>query len=168
VFLANAGSAKSEGVELAINAKPIDGLTLSAWTSWDDAILTSSFPATASAVGIDGDRLPYSSKFSANLSALEEFPITGQLSGLLGGQVSYVGDRFGDFVASSFAGVRPELPGYAKVDVRGGVRYGTWTVNLYANNVADRRGVISVNPTIANPTIYIQPRTMGLSLVKTF
>jgi len=73
----------------------VTGLTLGAWVSFNDAVLKEALPATA-AYGAEGDRLPFSSKFTANVSVEEAFPLTGRVSALVGGAVSYVGDRTGN------------------------------------------------------------------------
>jgi hypothetical protein len=82
--------------------------------------------------------------------------------------VSYVGNR--EDVFSSFTPLRQYLPAYKKADLRAGVKYESWTVNLYCNNVADGRGVISGGIGNAQPYSFylIQPRTIGLSVAKAF
>jgi outer membrane receptor protein involved in Fe transport len=167
VYISNGGGAKSEGAELSIDWKPLKGLTLGAWVAWNEAVLTKDFPPGSSAYGVSGDRLPYSSRFSGNLSVDQDFRVTKDVTGFLGGAVSYVGDRVGLFQTTA---VRQDYPGYARVDLHGGVKGDAWTVNLYVNNLADRRaplqGGLDGPNTYANAEsfIYIQPRTVGLSL----
>lgn len=170
-FYANGGHAKSQGVELSIESRPLQGLTVSAWVTWDEAALTQAFPANTAAYGESGDRLPYSSRFSGNLSLEQQFPLSGQVTGFVGSTVSYVGNREGIFTGTAGdPAPRQEFPGYVKSDVRGGVKYGTWTFNLFANNVADRRGILAggLGSNIPYAFQYIQPRTIGLSVAKTF
>ena len=168
-YNANAGRAKSQGVELSTEAKPVQGLTLSAWVTWSDAVLTEAFPADSPSVGMSGDRLPYSSRFSGNFSVQEDFPLGPRLTGFAAGTVSYVGDREGEFPNAS-PPVRQVYPGYAKTDLRVGVKYEPWTANLYVNNLTDNRGVLSGGLNAFPPFAfnYIQPRTVGLSLIRTF
>jgi iron complex outermembrane receptor protein len=85
--------------------------------------------------------------------------------------VSYVPDRVGEF--SSVYLVPPErqdLPDYTKIDLRAGVNYDTWKLNLYVNNLADKRGVLDGGLDLipSNAFLYIQPRTIGMSVSKTF
>ena len=40
----NAGNAKSQGVELSTELRPLRGLTLSAWATWNQAVLTQDMP----------------------------------------------------------------------------------------------------------------------------
>jgi hypothetical protein len=83
--------------------------------------------------------------------------------------MSYVGDRVGTFVPFA-TGPRTDFPAYAKVDLRAGVKYESWTVNVYANNVADKRGVLGGGAGTYSSFAYydIHPRTIGLSVTATF
>jgi outer membrane receptor protein involved in Fe transport len=89
------------------------------------------------------------------------------VTGFVGGSVSYVGDRVGNFTAPPPAvPPRQDYPAYTKVDARLGARFGSWTVNLYANNLTDERGILFGGlGTVPNPAAftYIQPRTFGLT-----
>jgi outer membrane receptor protein involved in Fe transport len=164
----NASAAKSQGVELSLEAKPLRGLTASAWVVWNEAELTQSFPDGA-AYGVPGGRLPYSSRWSGNLSVNQEFPLPG-MTGFVGASLVYVGDRLGGFTGATAAPApREYLPAYARTDLHTGVRYDTWTVNLYVNNTFDKRGVLDTGSDMFPPsTLYIQPRTFGVTLSKVF
>jgi len=165
-FLANGSRAKSQGLELSTQLTPLTGLTLGAWVAWNDAVLTEPFPPGSSVYGVAGDRLPFSPHFSGNFSLDEEFPLGAAVTGFVGGSVSYVGDRVGNFTSPPpSVPPRQDYPAYTKIDLRLGARFGSWTVNLYANNVTDQRGIIFGGlGTVPNPAAftYIQPRTVGL------
>ncbi len=167
-YFVNGGTAKSQGLELAAQALPLRGLTLAAWVAWNDAELTSNLPPE-SAIGSAGDRLPYSSRFSGNVSVLEEQAITGTTTAFAGASMSYVGDRY-DIFSGTPGQVRGHFPGYTKVDAHAGIRRGSWTVNLFVNNAGDRRGVLATTPVgpTTNAYTFIQPRTVGLSLSLNF
>jgi len=165
-YTANGSRAKSEGLEVSAEAHPWEGGHISAWGSYDDAALTQNFPPLA-AFGMAGDRLPDSSRFSGNLSLQQDFPLARSVTGFVGGAVSYFSDSEGLFTSSA---VRQVYPAYARTDLRGGARFGLWQVNLYANNVADKRAVLSGGLGSTFPTYFqiIQPRTIGLSIVRKF
>jgi hypothetical protein len=150
-----------------VESKPLIGLTVGAWVAWGEAKLTQAFPNTSTAYGAVGDRLPYSSRLSGNVSARQDFPLTNRVTGFVGGSVSYVGDREGEFTSSA---MRQNLPSFARTDLQAGVKYASWTVNLFVNNVADRRGLLTGGLGSYPPFAfsYIQPRIAGLSVVKTF
>jgi iron complex outermembrane recepter protein len=166
-YLANGSRAKSEGAELSVESRPLRGLIIDAWVTVDDAALTAAFPATSSAYGLKGDRLPYGSRFSGNLSLEQDFPLTSRVSGFVAGEVSYVGNREGVFTGSP---QRQYFPDYAKTNLRGGIKYESWTANFFVNNVADKRGILNGGIGLALPTefYYIQPRTVGVSVAKAF
>jgi len=168
-YQVNGGHAKSEGVELSAEVRPAKGLTLSAWAVLNNPVLTENFPPASivAGTGVDGAKLPFASRFSAHVSAQQAFPIHGDLSGYLGGMLSYVGERDGGFVAVA---PRQVYPAYAKLDLRAGFDYATWTLNLYADNVTDRRGMLSGGIGQFPPFAfnYIQPRTIGLNIAKSF
>jgi iron complex outermembrane recepter protein len=164
---ANGGAAKSEGTELTVESRPLTGLAIAAWVAYDDAVLTEAFPAGSTAYGVPGNRLPNSTRWSGNLSVQQDFPLPNGATGFVGATASYVGDRLSVFQSTD---LRQRFPSYTKTDLRAGLRYDAWTFNLYANNVADVRGVlnggIGFDPPFAFD--YIQPRTIGVSLVRLF
>lgn len=170
-YVGNAAGAKSEGLELSTEARPIAGLTIGAWVSWNEAVLTQTVPGAGQngeIFGFTGDRLPNTARISGNLSLNYDFALMADMKGFVGGALSYVGDREDAFSSSSPQ--RQDLPAYAKLDLRTGAKYDSWTANLYVNNVADKRGLISggVGNAIPYAFYYIQPRTVGLSVSKTF
>ena len=165
-YFVNAGAAKSQGVELSVESSPLQGLRLGAWASFDDAVLTKPFPAQSSAVGLDGDRLPHSSRFSGNFSADQELPLRGTLSAYVGASIAYVGNRAQDF-RPSVSQPQPMFPGYTKLDMHIGLRQDSWQLSLYANNLTDRRGILAFDPD-ENGYLIIQPRTVGLSISQSF
>jgi iron complex outermembrane recepter protein len=170
-YVGNAAGAKSQGIELSIKSMPLSGLTLGGWVTWDDAVLTQTVPGAGvggEVYGFAGDRLPNTPRFSGNVSADYNFPLIGNFKGFVGGVESYVGYRQDAFSAASTQ--RQDLPAYAKLDLRAGTTYNTWTVNFYVNNVADKRGLISggIGNQLPYAFYYIQPRTVGVSLAKTF
>jgi len=165
-FNANGSRAKSEGFELSTQLKPAVGLTIGAWVAWNEAVLTRPFPPGSAVYGVPGDRLPFGPRLSGSLSIDEQFPITAKVSGFVGASLSYVGERVGNFTAPP-----PDIPprqdysGYAKTDLHAGVNISSWTINLFVNNLTDRRGILFGGlGTVPNPAAftYIQPRTAGM------
>jgi len=177
-YVSNAGDAKSEGVEFSFQARPTRGLTLTAEGAYDNAVLTQNLPAASTAYGLAGDRLPYSMRFSGGLTANQDIRLTHDWMGFIGGSVNYVGARPWEFSSVPAPGQpappRIEFPSYTQFNLRAGARRESWLINLYVNNVADRRGVVGVFSSSAlgvTGNYYasvIQPRTIGLSASKTF
>ena len=160
-YTGNGGAAKSQGVEISIDSRPMPGLTLAAWVDWDEAVLTQGVPSIFSSPGA---RLPDTPRFSGNTSATKEFAIVNDVKGFVGGSVSYVGNRLDTFAVTGPQ--RQYLPAYAKTDLKAGTKFGAWTVNLYVNNLADKRGIITGGYGNVVPYSFylIQPRTVGVSV----
>lgn len=167
-YAGNAGAAKSEGVEFSVESKPWTGMTISGWVAYDDAVITQ-IPSNTPVYLYPGDPLAYSSRWSGYVSLEQEFPLWSGAAGFVGSSATYVGDRKGIFTNAPTA-IRQDYPAYAKADLRAGVRYGSWTANIYANNVADIRALANGGRGFSPPYayVYIEPRTVGISLVKTF
>jgi outer membrane receptor protein involved in Fe transport len=169
LIFANASRAKSQGVELSLESRPLKGLAIGGWAAWNEAELTEPLPPSRGGgtvpIGAEGDRLPVGSRFSGSLWVDQQFPLGGGYVGSVGAAVNYVGNRLGNFVTT---GTRQRFPAYAQTDVHAGLAYESWSLNLFVNNVTDRRGLLLGGA--ANPAAYyvIPPRTAGLSLLKTF
>jgi len=166
-YIANAGQAKSEGLELTLEIRPVSGLSLAGWITLGKAELTADLPAGGGTYGVSGHRLPNTPRVSGNFSVDENFALAPGVTAFVGGVVSYMGNRKWDFTTTSY---RQVLPAYTKVDLRAGVKYGFWAVNAYANNIADKRGIVAgaENEFYPYDLTYIQPRTVGLNVVRTF
>ena len=143
-YYANGGNAKSQGLEASVQARPIHGMTLGASASLIDAVLTQDFPATANAIGTAGDRLPYSARLSGSLSVDQDMALTARWTGFVGALFSYVGARQGEFATpySPNAPNRVLFPPYGELNLHAGARSDSWTLSLFANNVANRRGMV--------------------------
>ena len=167
-YTGNGGRAKSDGLELSVEARPWHGFDVSAWGDYDNAVLTEKLPTGATVFGAPGPRLPVSPRYSGNLSARQDFPLGNGVTGYAGGTLTYVGDRLGVFLAAGQT--RQDYPAYTKLDLNFGARINDWTVNVYANNVTDERGVLEGGAGASIPTsfYYIRPRTIGVSVAKAF
>ncbi len=165
-FYINGETARSRGLELSVEARPLAGLAISGWVAWSDATLTQDFPPGSFIPGKDGDRLPFSPRFSGYLSVEQDFPLTDTWTGFLGGSLSYVGERSPGIGADP--AVQVDFPAYEQIDLRAGVKHDAWTASLFLNNVADKRGVLAAGPAIGTSVFYIQPRTVGLAVTRNF
>lgn len=171
-YNSNGGTARSKGLELSIQAHPIDRVRITATSSLNDAELAQDLPASALSVGFSGDRLPYSARFMGSLSAEEDLYKSGRLTMFTGQSVSYVGNRLGEF-GFLYAPTTPRIrfPSYAQFDLRAGAAYSSWSFNVFANNVANRRGIVGGGQSGAESpyyAVFIQPRTIGLSVDRSF
>jgi len=165
-YITHGGGAKSKGAELSVELRPLEGLKIRPWVAFSDATLTKKLPP----VGLAGDRLPFSSRWSGNFAIDQEFALTSRVRATVGGVVSYFSDFLGDFGSTR---LRQHYSGYARTDLHTRFKFSdSWAMNLYANNVTNRRAILfgGSDFTLGAPNSYIliQPRTVGLSLTAEF
>jgi outer membrane receptor protein involved in Fe transport len=176
-FLTNGGKARSRGIESAIQWSPVTGFTLGSNATYTNAVLTEDLPAVTGASALsakDGDRLPFTARFTGNLSAQQDFAISDRLDAFVGATYTYIGERLSAFKTNSAAASRPRfsIPGYSMFDLRAGLNYDKhWHLDLYARNLANKFGVITAsnrNGTAAPNAVFTQPRTVGLTAAYDF
>jgi len=176
----NGRRARSKGAEMTATFRPLRGLSLIASGAYNDAeLLDDTVPAdggTNLTGGLAGDELPYSPKFTANLSADYEWSM-GAVEAFVGANLRAIDDQTGAFNAAyrTAFGRRIEIDGYETVDLRAGAEFGNFTVQAYVRNLFDTAGVVSAGgfpfavpaalggtgiPLINVSTI--RPRTVGL------
>ena len=136
--------------------------------------MVSSCRRSTDAPGINaksGDRLPNVPKLAASLGADYSFPLFSSWQGFVGGDVRYVGDRVSGFVAGVPAGFeRPVMPSYEIFNLRMGLKQEAWTVELYAKNVGNSRGITALRSLAFNgfsdpyAAAILQPRLVGISV----
>lgn len=163
----NGKGARSQGVELSVEALAAKGLKIGGWVIFNDSELTDDMPDNSFTIGKDGDRLSFSSRFSGSLTADYSFPIGADTTSSLGVAVSHVGKRVGGFLP--FPG-RQEYPAYTTTDVRMAFERDAWTAELYVNNATNERGIVGggLGSLFPSHLTIIKPRTVGLALARTF
>jgi outer membrane receptor protein involved in Fe transport len=65
------------------------------------------------------------------------------------------------------------MPAFTTLNLHTGARYESWLINLFANNVADKRGITGYSfydgaSAAAWVASIIPPRTVGLNVSKSF
>ncbi|MBM0108903.1 TonB-dependent receptor [Steroidobacter sp. S1-65] len=154
-YTANAGVARSEGMELELNFYATEALRIDAGGSWIRAELTRDVPAINA---FEGARLPASPEFNANLGLQYEFNV-GRYQAFVRADPIYVGTFYGNLqeTANTKAG------GYVKVDLSGRVDFGSLDVDLFVRNLTNEdefsfrtpEGVFGYR---------LRPRTIGFRL----
>jgi outer membrane receptor protein involved in Fe transport len=169
-FLGNGGKARSQGVEASWKFTPTRGLVVSANASYTDAALTADTPPGL--YGYDGDRLPWVPKWNATVGVDYDFPLGSGWSGTLGGTYNYVGSRRTDFLP--VPGPRLTAPSYHGIDLHAAAYYGDWTLQAYAKNLTNQRGITSLTSETIDPqgspfaASYVPPRTVGINVIYDF
>ena len=135
-----------------------------------------------------GRRLPTVPKFQLATAANYQWEVQPGSIAYITGTYQHIGSRFtqvgdqelgtlnllsfgantigGPLTASVFT-YDPELPAYDLLNLRAGVRRGTWDIALYLNNVTDERALLSFDQERGTRArigfLTNQPRTFGIS-----
>ncbi|HVO47494.1 MAG TPA: TonB-dependent receptor [Steroidobacteraceae bacterium] len=166
VYIGNAGTAESNGLEAELTMRPTRHLELQASLSVQDAHLTQDQPlaATSNEAGLSGDRIPNTPRVTANGSAQYTIPLTGGLDGVLRGEVSYVGNSQTYFDRRSI--YFQTLAPYALADFRVGLQANSWNATLFVRNAFDKRAEVDKLYQEDSPlsVFTARPRTVGINL----
>jgi outer membrane receptor protein involved in Fe transport len=173
-YMTNAGSAKSDGLELSLEAHPAKGLTLTGQASINDAALAKDLPVLTGVYGTRGTRLPYAAPFSGGFTLRQEIPLANNWLGYIGGDLNYISKRLQEFALS--AGTpRFVDPAYTMINLQAGLKKRDWLINLYVTNAGNTltylglQTTYTIGTTLQNTDENVpRPRTFGLSVTKTF
>ncbi|WP_426165691.1 TonB-dependent receptor [Sandarakinorhabdus sp. DWP1-3-1] len=175
----NGKRARTSGVEATATLRPIRGLSFVVNGAYTDAKLlddTVSGGGMNLTGGIAGDQLPYTPKWSANISSDYEWSIGNDAVAYVGANIRMMGDQTAGFNAAYTAAFnrRINIDSYSVVDLRAGVNIGRVSLAVYARNVTDAYGVVAagdypfaVPPALGGAGIplltasTIRPRTIG-------
>jgi outer membrane receptor protein involved in Fe transport len=162
----NGGRANSKGAEANVTWVPIDRLTLNFNAAYTDAHLSED---AIDVGGLAGNALPYSPKWSGTLNGDYEFLPIDDFTPYVGASLHYIGVRGGGFTSIAFPEI--SLPDYTTFDVRLGVSWEKWSVELYGKNLNNAMGIASFAPFggsaasgAAATAAIIQPRIFGIVL----
>lgn len=163
-IIKNANSARINGLESQLNWQATYDLNLSAGIALYDAKLTANYcgftdnngtPVTDCPAGTinpqtgdpvtgpqspKGTRMPITPRFKGNLVARYTFSV-GENDAFVQGALVHVGERTTDLrlVERSLLG---NLPAYTTADISAGVQHGSWSMNVYIDNVFDKRAAL--------------------------
>ena len=170
----NGGKAVSQGFEATLTARPTAGLVFSGNVAYTDAHLEQDTDPLYVG-GYEGEALPYTPRIAVSLNGDYEWSIGGDAKAFVGGTIRLVGEQMADYDPGYRAanGRQRRIPSYDAVDLRAGIDLGKATLEIFARNVTDSRGIVDVSaiqggagslPNNAVSTAFIRPRTIGLSL----
>lgn len=190
----NANQARVRGLETELNWAATYNLQLSGGVAFYDAKLTANYCGFTDANGTPvtncptpqaakGSQLPVTPKFKGNLVARYSWDV-GDNEAFVQGAVVHVGKRRSDLrsLENSLVG---DLPAYTTLDLSGGYKWSSFSVDLYINNVFDKRadlykytecaeavcaahGVVPQYPNGQVYTVTNQPRTIGIRFTQDF
>jgi outer membrane receptor protein involved in Fe transport len=156
VFFENAGEATVDGTELELTARPTDDLYLSAGIAYLRAELAEDAPNFGAS---KGDRIPGVPELTANLTAQWYFRRFGNWESYVQASYNYIGNSFTQF-NPAFA---DEIPSYSMTRLAVGLESDAWSINLFANNLFDERGITNIVADLRDPWLMTsRPRAVGL------
>jgi iron complex outermembrane recepter protein len=161
-YVANAGGAISEGVELQTNFQVTPALRVDLGGSRVNARLSKDAPALGAA---SGTRLPGSPRLNANFSMQYEFALGGYEAVVRADSI-YVGSFYGDLLGNPAT----RAGDYVKVDASVRVTLRDLNVDLFVRNLTDADD-FTFRGTVARQEFYgyrLRPRTIGLQLGYTY
>lgn len=165
----NFGSAKIDGVDLALSARPADGLTLSAAASYINARYVSELTnAAGDVIRRKGEPLDVA-PWSLHLSGQYDFPV-GASEAYVRSDFTYAShdDTPLDVTSPLVDPAIPRAPSSSQLDLRAGVRFNDIDVSLFATNLLNAHPFLGqVHSTLADPnlrSVTLRPRTFGLTV----
>jgi outer membrane receptor protein involved in Fe transport len=160
----NAAGMHVRGGELALTARPFSSLTLAAAMAYTDAYMTEDNAQLGAA---KGERTPTVPRFQGSLTADYSFSDV-RWEPTLGASFRYTGDRTASYDQSP-GFPQFDMGSYNAVDLRAGLSFTTYDVQLYVRNLLDERGQVSAYTWQGNPRVaMLQPRTIGLTVTTQF
>jgi len=164
----NLGDAKIDGVDLALSARPVRGVTLGAAVSYMDARYSSDLRGGNDAIirrkGEPLDVAPWSMHFSGEYQFVlseREFYVRGDYTRTTHDDTAL------DLSSPLVDPALPRAPATAVLDLRAGARFGGVDVSVFANNVTNDHPLLSLgHETPSDPnfrTTSYRPRTIGIT-----
>ncbi|MEN5060035.1 TonB-dependent receptor [Luteimonas sp. TWI1416] len=158
--MGNAGSAKSQGLELAALVRATERITVGLNAAYTDSELGDVPPASGLT---SGSRMPLTPRLSWSSTIDYDFEAGPHWHGRVGGGFRFTGNRVG------IGGY--EIESYRAVDLHAELTNLRWTARLYARNLTDERSYVSTglvrdvfNRDVAVVGVPLQPRTVGMSI----
>jgi iron complex outermembrane recepter protein len=166
-YQGNGGKATSKGLEIELAYIPFKGLTAQLSGSFNRAITNVAVPAVGA---LAGDTLPYAPKFNGAAVLDYDFALSSTVNGNVGATYAYQGARPSSWSHDPL-NLNFNLPSYSTVDLRAGVNWDKYSLELRAANLADKRaysttyvGNIFPGQGVAGQAIIIQPRTLSVDV----
>jgi outer membrane receptor protein involved in Fe transport len=176
VYIGNAGKSYVNGFEFTVNAQPTDQWSLTLGATYTDSRLSQDMPAPPPPVdpndppppyGLDGDRIPYTPKWSFAGQTQYEVPFSDALMGYANANFNYRGASYTNF-NSGFDDYQ-EAEDYFLIGLRVGVRYEAWDTSVFVDNLTDEVPQIGLRVSGDGYRVYTtRPRTIGLRVSTRF
>lgn len=164
VYTLNAGQTRIRGAEISLNYQSDSGLSLGAGATYTDAVLAEDLSQEvldAGTIGFEGDRLPRVPRLTMAGQVAYEAAISDGATGYIQADANYRSSSTNSFNDQN--AFNTELPAFAMLGARVGVRTGPVDVSVYVENLTDKAAIFGVDPILDGIRIYSpNPRTFGM------
>ena len=169
-YVANSGEAKNKGVEVELEAVPVEGLNISMGFGYTDAEITKGNTLAGTE---EGDRVTQVPEITFNAAAEYSFPLFSDWEAYVRGDYSY----YDDSLSGNNSGTLPPRvrDSFELLNFRiGAYQAGSWDIALFVKNATNEHTNLSDNRSIAaekpgRPRIATnRPRSFGLEIRKDF
>ncbi|HEX7784463.1 MAG TPA: TonB-dependent receptor [Sphingobium sp.] len=165
--LINVPKSRISGFELQAIAAPVRGLNITSGITYADTHILHNFTnydALGQLQNFDGQELPLTPKWQANVDAQYEFAVGGELRAFIGGNVNYQARNNG-----GLGQLAPlDIPSYTLFDARVGIKSAedSWRATLFVRNITDKYYWTLANLPGADAVVKYAglPRTFGVTL----
>ena len=174
-YVDNLGAARNQGFELALSARPVARLQLSASLGFVDARFRRDVGAPradgAGSIVASGDRVPYVPRWSGTVSAEYRFDLAKDVGGFVRSDWQHAGGyrrapspQSAAYDPRVYAGEAGDM-----LSLRVGAGRGPWEVTVFVDNLLDAHALLYRNVELAPATgspirqMAQRPRTIGLT-----
>ncbi len=143
-ILQNAAKATTKGIDVNIQARPIENLTLTGAVTLLDAKYDSylgrpCYPGQVNCTGdVSGRRVPQSAKFTSVVSADYEIPLSGDVRLQIGGSFYHRSSLLTDYAPATV------IPSWDTVDANIGFKGDNWNAALFCKNCFNEIRPVSI------------------------
>jgi iron complex outermembrane receptor protein len=167
VLQGNAGRGRIDGAEFTATVRPTSSLTVTAAAGYTDAKIKEITAGASASLGArPGDSLPMTPKWTASLMADQNFAVSGAATASIGATLRSQAEVRTSY-PTSVAEPMLVLPGFTTLDLRAGLNWGSYQVQLRVENVFDKFA-FTYGSANAGTGIVIRPMTVTLGLTAGF
>lgn len=157
-FLTNGASASSDGFELELVSRPLDGLTVELGVGYADTELD----RTANIAGsLSGSAIPGVPDWTGNAALTYERQLLAAWSGIFSANYQYGAAYRSDLLAPNPVNLRSKVD---NLNLRADFSPGQWRVGVFADNVLNKVFVNGAAGSGVVEWLVNQPRTIGLRM----
>jgi outer membrane receptor protein involved in Fe transport len=158
----NGGDVKGHGVELELEAQPVDAWRFNAAFSYTKNKFDTAAPGSGF---VHGERLPDAPETNASAGAQYNFPLGSAWSGYARTDLTYVGN-----VLAKFTGGEITQASFTTANARLGFQKDNLDVELFGRNLNDKRAVMTTSNLEfgSGREVLLRPRELGVELRYSF